>query len=86
MDIHMPRLQVYLPDDLFNELKERNLSASELLQIALRAELDRQRALDATAKYIDELAEDVGEPSNRQRTLAETIVRRIRDQSLDQTG
>jgi len=77
----MPRLQVYLPDDLFNELKERDLPASELLQIALRAELDRQRALDATTKYIDELAEDVGEPNNRQRTLAETIVRRIRDQT-----
>lgn len=82
----MPRLQVYLPDDLFDELKSRDLPASELLQIALRAELDRQRAIESTSKYIDELEEEVGEPSNKQRSLAESIVRRIRDQSLDQAG
>jgi len=82
----MPRLQVYLPDDLHDELKKRGLPASELLQIALRAELERQDALDDTSRYLDELVADVGEPSTRQQSQADAIARRIRDRSLDQVG
>jgi hypothetical protein len=82
----MPRLQVYLPDDLHDELKRRGLPASELLQIALRAELERQDALVETAAYLDELAAEVGEPSGRQRTHADAIARRIRERGLGQAG
>lgn len=82
----MPRVQVYLPNDLHEELKRRGLPASELLQIALRAELERQAALDATARYLDELVAEVGEPSQRQRTHADVIARRVRDRSLDRVG
>jgi len=82
----MPRVQVYLPDDLHDELKQRDLPASELLQIALRAELERQDALDETERYLDALAAEVGEPSKRQQTRAATIARRIRDRSLDRAS
>ncbi|HSB85995.1 MAG TPA: hypothetical protein VLD86_06800 [Ilumatobacteraceae bacterium] len=82
----MPRLQVYLPDDLHDELKRRGIPASELLQIALRAELERQDALDATSTYLDELAAELGEPSARQRTHADLIARRIRERGLGQAG
>jgi post-segregation antitoxin (ccd killing protein) len=82
----MPRLQVYLPDDLHDELKRRGLPASELLQIALRAELERQDALDATETYLDELAAEVGEPAARQGTHAASIARRIRERGLGQAG
>ena len=82
----MPRVQVYLPDDLHEELKQRGLPASELLQIALRAELERQDALDETARYLDELVAEVGEPSQRQRGHAAVIARRIRDRSLDRVS
>ncbi len=82
----MPRVQVYLPDDLHDELKKRGLPASELLQIALRAELERQDALDETARYLEELAAEVGEPSTRQRSQADAIARRIRDRSLDRVS
>ena len=82
----MPRLQVYLPDDLHDELKKRGLPASELLQIALRAELERQDALDETARYLDELVAEVGEPSTRQQSQADAIARRIRDRSLDRVS
>ena len=51
----MPCVRVYLPDDLHDELKKRGLPASELLQIALRALLERQDALDETAQYLEEL-------------------------------
>lgn len=82
----MPRVQVYLPDDLHDQLKRRGLPASELLQVALRAELERQDALDATAEHLDELAAEVGEPSIRQQTNADAIARRIRERRLGQAG
>ncbi len=82
----MPRLQVYLPDDLYDELKRRDLPASELLQIAVRAELERREVLDATDDYLAELAAEVGEPTARQQSRADAIVRRIRDRQLHQTG
>ena len=82
----MPRVQVYLPDDLHEELKQRGLPASELLQIALRAELERQDALDETSRYLDELVAEVGEPNQRQRSHAAAIARRIRDRSLDRVS
>ena len=62
----MPRLQVYLPDDLYDELKRRELPASELLQIAVRAELERRDVLDATGDYLAELAAEVGAHSDLQ--------------------
>ena len=82
----MPRVQVYLPDDLHEQLKQRGLPASELLQIALRAELERQDALDETARYLDELVAEVGGPSPRQRRHADAIARRIRDRSVDRAS
>lgn len=82
----MPRVQVYLPDDLHEELKRRGLPASELLQIAVRAELERQDALESTASYLDALAEEVGEPSRRQQGDAESIARRVRDRGLGEAS
>jgi len=82
----MPRVQVYLPDDLHEELKRRGLPASQLLQIALRAELERQDALDETDRYLDELVAEVGEPSQRAQSTADAIARRIRDRSLERVG
>jgi post-segregation antitoxin (ccd killing protein) len=79
-------VQVYLPHDLYEELKRRGLPASELLQTALRAALERQDALDATDEYLAELREEVGEPNARDRAWAEAIVRRIREHRLDQAG
>lgn len=82
----MPRLQVYLPDDLHEELKRRGLPASELLQVALRAELERQDALDETERYLDELVAEVGEPSARSQAQADAVVRRIRDRQVRRAG
>jgi len=82
----MPRVQVYLPEDLHDQLKQRDLPASELLQVALRAELERQDALAETQRYLDELVAEVGEPSQRQQTRADAIARRVRDRSFDRVG
>jgi post-segregation antitoxin (ccd killing protein) len=75
----MPRIQVYLPDELYDQLKQRGLPASELLQEAVRAELRRQELLEQTDAYLAELTEDVGHPSSRELARAEAIARRIRD-------
>jgi len=68
-------MQVYLPDDLYDEVKARKLPASELLQDAVRAELERQAIIEAADEYLSELIEEVGEPSPADVAWAEAIVR-----------
>lgn len=74
-------MQVYLPDELYRALKERELPASELLQDAIRTELCRQEVLEETHRYLAELIEDVGEPSAKALAHAEALSRRIRRQA-----
>jgi post-segregation antitoxin (ccd killing protein) len=73
----MPRLQVYLPDDLYQRVKAEGLPASELLQAAVRAELRRRDLLKATDEYLAELESEVGEPTAAERARAEAIAREI---------
>jgi hypothetical protein len=70
-------MQVYLPDDLYRQLKARQLPASELLQEAVRTEIHRQDLLSETDTYLDELLAEVGEPSPQERARAGAIARRI---------
>jgi len=74
----MPRLQVYLPEDLYREVKERRLRASELLQDAVRAEVRRQELLAEADRYLAELVEEVGEPSPAAVARAEALAKRVR--------
>jgi post-segregation antitoxin (ccd killing protein) len=75
----MPRMHVYLPDDLYRAVKERDLPASELLQEAVAAELRRQALNEHADQYLADLIAEVGEPSARERTRAEAIARRVRE-------
>ncbi|MDH4145247.1 MAG: hypothetical protein OEY23_08760 [Acidimicrobiia bacterium] len=70
-------MQVYLPDDLHAAVKQLGLPASELLQRAVRAELARRAALDRTDLYLEELASELGAPSEDDRARAEVIARRL---------
>ena len=70
-------MQVYLPDDLYEQVKARRLPASELLQEAVRAEVRRQDLLGETDAYLSELLTEVGEPSAEERGRAQAIARRI---------
>lgn len=74
----MPRLQVYLPDELYRAVKDRQLPASELLQGAVRAELRRQELLEETERYLSELVGEVGEPSPASVARAERLAQRVR--------
>jgi post-segregation antitoxin (ccd killing protein) len=82
----MPRMQVYLPDDLYEIVKDRDLPASELLQEAIRAEVRRRELLAAGDRYIQELEDEVGPPTARQRARAADLVRRIRARSTRKAG
>jgi hypothetical protein len=79
-------MQLYLPEDLYREVKKRRLPASELLQEAVRAELRRQGLLAETDHYLAELVADVGEPSVDGLARAEAIARRIRGRSTRRVG
>lgn len=77
----MPRMQVYLPDALYREVKERGLPASELLQEAVAAEVRRQ-VLEARAdEYVEELIAEVGEPSEAAMARAGAIARRLQERA-----
>lgn len=82
----MPRMQVYLPDELYKAVKERELPASELLQEAVEAEVRRQRLSEEAEGYVSELVAEVGEPSLRERARAAAIARRIRDRAAARAG
>ncbi|MHB1928774.1 MAG: hypothetical protein ACYDEN_03885 [Acidimicrobiales bacterium] len=74
----MPRMQVYLPDDLYRAVKDRGLLASDLLRRAVQAELRRQTLLEETARYVDELVAEVGPPDQAALAKAEAVARKIR--------
>jgi post-segregation antitoxin (ccd killing protein) len=73
----MPRIQVYVPSEMYAELKARDLPASQIFQSAVSAELERLRALDAVDEYLAELDAELGEPSAEDEAWAKGIVQRI---------
>jgi post-segregation antitoxin (ccd killing protein) len=70
-------MQVYLPDELYRAVKSLDLPASELLQKAVRAELDRNQILEETDRYIADLIAKVGQPSAADFAKAEALARKI---------
>lgn len=74
----MPRIQVYLPDDLYDEVKSRKLPASELLQNAVRAELRRLKLIDEAEQYLKEMIDEFGEPDPEDVAWAEEFVADIK--------
>jgi hypothetical protein len=75
-------MQVYLPDALYREVKERGLPASELLQEAVAAELRRQELEARADAYLDELLGEVGDPSEAEMARADAIARRLQERAL----
>ena len=75
--MRMPRMQVYLPEPIYRDVKDNDLPASELLRAAVVAEM-RRRELEARAEeYLRELMADVGEPTAEEIERAEQIVSRF---------
>jgi hypothetical protein len=82
----MPRIQAYLPADLYDAVKERGLSPSELLQRAVRSELRRLDLLAETDGYLKDLVRRVGSPSARERAQAEAWAKRITTRGRRKAG
>ena len=70
-------MQVYLPDDLYRAVKDRELPASDLLQKAVRAELRREELLEETDRYLADLIASVDKPTAAATAKAEAFSRRI---------
>ena len=70
-------MQVYLPDDLYRQVKEHDLPASELLQEAVKAEARRREKIAYIDEYLAELIAEIGEPSPEAMAKAEAMVDRI---------
>lgn len=70
-------MQVYLPEDLYEIVKQRRLPASELLQQAVRSEVRRRKLQSASRRYTAELAAEVGQPTPREHARANEVAQRI---------
>ncbi len=70
----MGRIQAYLPDDLHTEMKRRGLSASALLQDALRREIRRAELGRAVDEYLAEMDARLRPATARERAEAEAWV------------
>ncbi len=68
---------MYLPEDLYAELKAEELPASELLQEAVRVELKRRRLARAGEEYLTELLDEVGNPDAADAAWAQDLARRL---------
>ena len=84
--MRMARMQVYLPDDLYQLVKTRGLPASELLQRAVRAELRRLDLLAETDRYLADLVAEVGPPSAGERARAGAVARRLAQRPARKAG
>ena len=86
MSRRMPRMQVYLPDAMYEQVKARGLPVSELLQRAVQAELRRLDLLAETDRYVDALVADVGHPTAAQQSRADALAKRIAKRSVRKVG
>ena len=82
----MPRMQVYLPTDLYEIVKKRQLPASELFQEAVRSEVRRRKLQSASRRYTAELSSQVGEPTHRERARAVALAQRIAGRTNRKAG
>ncbi len=73
----MPRIQVYLSSELHRELKRSGLSPSELLQDAVRSELQRRLQIARLDQYLTDLEKEVGKPARADKVRADAVVRRM---------
>lgn len=73
----MPRMQVYLSDEIYDIVKSQGLSPSGLLQDAVRAHCERQEKIRAAREYVQEMYAELGPPTAEESEWAETKAREI---------
>ena len=73
----IPHVQVYLTDDLHKIVQSQGLSASRLLQDAVRGHDRRQEKIAELHTYVQEIYDELGPPTPEDIEWAETKVREI---------
>ena len=73
----MPRMQVYLSDELYDIVKSQGLSPSGLLQDAVRAHCERQEKIRSAQEYVQEVFAELGPPTAEETEWAENKAREI---------
>jgi len=82
-DVRMPRVNIWLPEDLHREAKELRLPLSELAQRAIAAELDRYRKAAALDAYLAELDDELGPATADQVAEAKAWVDKLTGPDID---
>ena len=73
----MGRLQVYLPDELQQEMRSRGLSASKLLQDAVQREIRHAELEKAVDRYLRQLDKQLAPATDAEKAEAEEWAERI---------
>lgn len=75
--MRMPKMQVYLPEDLYDAVKELDLPASGLLQEAVRGELNRRQLEETAWEWVHEVESTHGSPTDRELEAARRWVAKL---------
>ncbi len=78
-----PRLEVEVPDEVYEGYRSGDASAADQLRGVVRAELRRRIAVDETDAYLRTLSWEVGVPSVAEVSRAKTIALRIQARQLN---
>jgi len=57
----MPYIEVFLPNDLLEVALSRDLPLSEMLQVTVRAVVEREKSREGLEEYIREREEELSE-------------------------
>jgi len=57
----MPYIEVFLPSDVLEVALSRDLPLSEMLQVTVRAVVEREKSREGLEEYIRELEEELSE-------------------------
>jgi post-segregation antitoxin (ccd killing protein) len=69
-NVRMARVNITMPDELYNEAKGARLNISRVAQDAVRAELARLGKMTELDAYLAELETELGPPGDNERSEA----------------
>jgi hypothetical protein len=73
----MPRVSIWLPEEIHRAAKELQLPISELAQKAVSAEINRRKKLDLLEAYLAELDEEFGPETPEETAEADAWIERV---------
>jgi len=68
--MRMARVNITMPDELYREARQAGLNVSQLAQLAVAAELQRQAKIAELDAYLAELQDELGPTSDDERAEA----------------